>query len=184
MKAAQYHGVMFMLALTAWGAADSWAISSSLLLAQGVAIINGAIAAYVMTNVLHEWGHFLGARMTAAYSPVVIEPRGFFMFRYDYDKNNDRQFLAMSLGGIIAPFVLLALILLLVPIDNPGRAALLAMTIAQTITVCTFEMPVMIRTYRGMQPKAALDQSLSAGDIDRSKVWGYTVGAVVWVLAF
>ena len=51
---------------------------------------------------LHEWGHWLGARWTGS---VVHYPRTVFaplLFHFDTRANDRRQFLAMSYGGYLA----------------------------------------------------------------------------------
>ncbi len=181
--AARYHGIAFLLALTGWGAADAWAENSDLLLASIVAFVNALVAGYVLSVLFHEWGHFAGARLKGSYSPMVREPKGVFIFGFSFDKNTREQFIAMSLGGILANWLLVLLVLLLVPIDSWSRAALFAMVTAQAVAVVAFEGPVVARVMRGEAPQESLNLGLSNGSQDRGRVWGYGAGGLLWVLA-
>jgi hypothetical protein len=185
-RAAGIHFVMVMGALTLWGASDAWAISSGWGLAWAVSIANALIAGTIIANTLHEWGHFAGARLSGAVSPVLKKPvRHYFMFDFSFDENDDRQFLWMSWGGILIPWILVALAALLVPIDNLSRIALLATLLTRAVQVSVFEVPVVLRTRRGGEPRAELDRELESG-FARSRWAGFAVGAVgalVWLAA-
>ena len=177
------HFLMVMGALTLWGAADAWAAVSDLGLARLVAVANAFIAAYVITGVLHEWGHFAGARLSGAASPVHEKPiNHFFMFDFPFDRNDGRQFLWMSWGGIIAPWALVLLTLWLVPIDTAGRAMLLAVFFARAVSVSLFEVPVVMRAMGGGDPRTELGRQLGAGALKSSGNLGIAAGAVVWLV--
>lgn len=180
---ARYHGIAFLLAITAWGAADAWAQSSALLIASTVALVNAVVAGYVLSILFHEWGHFAGARWSGSYSPLVRKPDGIFIFGFNFEKNSRQQFLAMSLGGILANWLLVLLVLVLVPLDTWSRAALFAIVTAQAIAVTVFEGPIVHRVTSGADPQASLDQGLADGSGDKGKVWGYTTGVILWLIA-
>ena len=57
----------------------------------------------------HEWGHFSGARLSGAVSPVLKERKSFFMFNFKTAVNSRAQFLAMSLGGPVANWLLVCI---------------------------------------------------------------------------
>lgn len=177
------HAVMVMAALTLWGAADAWAVASGWSLAWGVALANAVIAGFVISSTLHEWGHFAGARLAGAVSPVLEKPvRYFFMFNFSFEKNDTRQFLWMSWGGILVPWALALLTLMLVPIDNASRALLLATFVARAVQVSMFEVPVVQRTKRGGEPRAELGRQLEIG-FERGRYVGLAAGALVWLAA-
>lgn len=181
-KMAGVHFVAVMAAITLWGAADVWATASGWALAQAVAIANAFIAATVVASIGHEWGHFAGARLTGAKSPVHEKPVNyFFMFDFDFDVNDTRQFVWMSWGGILAPWVIVIATLLLVPIDTLGRATLLAVLAARAASASLFEVPVVQRASRGGDPRAELGRRLKSGGLKTSERMGWGVGAVVWL---
>lgn len=175
------HFVMVMGALTLWGAADAWATSSDWGIAWFAAIANALIAGTVITSTLHEWGHFAGARWSGSYAPVLKKPvRYFFMFDFSFERNDVRQFLWMSLGGILVPWLLVLLAAAWIPIDNPSRAMLLAVFVARAVQVSLFEVPVVRRTIGGGEPRKELGRQLKAG-FRTSRYLGFAAGALVWL---
>ena len=182
-QVAVLHLVMVMGALTLWGAADAWAVASGWSLAWAVALTNAVIAGFVISSTLHEWGHFAGARLAGSVSPVLDKPvRYFFMFNFSFEKNDTRQFLWMSWGGILVPWALVLLTPLLVPIDNASRALLLATFVTRAVQISMFEVPVVLRTRRGGEPRAELGRQLEVGFV-RGRYVGLAVGALVWLAA-
>ncbi len=174
------HLVMAMAAITLWGAADAWAVASGWGLAQAVALANAAIAAIVLVSLVHEWGHYAGARLAGAEAPVFPKPvRYFFLF----DRNDRRQFLWMSAGGILAPWALVVLAVLCVPIDNASRAMLLAALVARAVQIAVFEVPVALNTAQGAEPRAELERQVKAGGLVRGRWIGLAAGALVWLAA-
>ena len=177
------HGAALLAALTLWGTADFWASDSGMLLAQGIALVNALFAGLVISYLMHEWGHFTGARVVGAVSPVLKEPKSFFMFTFKDEDNTREQFLAMSLGGPIANWSIVVLLLILLPLETASQALLLATTLAIAVSVSVFELPIIYRVTQGGEPQETLRQRLAeAGAIPR--VAGITVGAVAWLLAF
>lgn len=178
------HFVMAMGALTLWGASDAWAAASGWALARAAALANAVIAAAVLANLVHEWGHYAGARLAGAEAPVFEKPvRYFFLFNFLFDRNDRRQFLWMSWGGILAPWALVGLAPLCVPIDNASRALLLAALVARAVQIAVFEVPVALNTARGAEPRAELGRQLKAGGLVRGRWIGLAAGALVWLAA-
>jgi hypothetical protein len=177
------HFVMVMGALTLWGAADAWATVTDWSIAWVAAIANAVIAAYVIAGTLHEWGHYTGARLAGAHAPALEKPvRYFFMFNFSFDRNDTRQFLWMSWGGIIVPWLLVLLTAASIPIDNSSRAMLLAAFVTRAVQVSLFEVPVASRASRGGDPREELGRQLKAG-FQTSRYAGVAIGALVWLVA-
>jgi hypothetical protein len=180
---AALHAVMVMGALTLWGAADAWATVSGWGLAHFAALANAVIAGFVISSTLHEWGHFAGARLSGAVSPVLEKPvRYFFMFNFSFEKNDKSQFLWMSWGGILVPWALALLTLFLIPIDTASRALLLATFVTRAVQVSMFEVPVVMRTRDGGDPREELGRQLEIGFV-RGRWVGVAVGALVFLAA-
>jgi hypothetical protein len=117
-------------------------------------------------------------------APALEKPvRHFFMFDFPFESNDKRQFLWMSLGGILVPWALVALTPVLVPIDTASRALLLAAFVAQAVTVSYFEVPVVLRARAGGEPKEELGRQLRAGALVTGRYVGLAAGAVVWLAA-
>ncbi len=182
-RVARIHGVAALAAITLWGAADNWAVGSDWFLARAVAIVNAVVAATVLAAIVHEWGHFAGARLSGAVTEVFEKPaRYYFIFNFPFDRNDRRQFLRMSWGGIAAPWLLVLATLWLVPIDNPSRAMLLAVLVARAAQAAIFEVPVALRTTNGGEPLKELERQVVRG-FATSRYAGFALGALVFVLA-
>jgi hypothetical protein len=177
------HFVLVMGALTLWGAAETWARTTGWTIAEVAAVANALIAATVIASTIHEWGHFAGARLSGAISPVLRDPRRhFFMFDFDLERNDVRQFLWMSWGGILAPWIPVAIVLVGVPLDRWSDAALLAAFVWRASAVAAFEVPVVRTVARDRDPIAALRERVKAGGLASSGRVGMAIGAVCFVL--
>jgi hypothetical protein len=182
-KVGKVHGLALLAAITLWGAADTWVAQSGLLLASFLSVINALVAATILATIFHEWGHFLGARMSGSYSPMVTDPYNQFIFGFNFTKNTRQQFLAMSFGGPIGNWILVALVVLMVPLDNAGRIMLFAVVVARAISVCLFEIPIIMKTMSGGEPEQELSDATSAGSLNRSRNIGYGIGALIFIVA-
>lgn len=177
----KYHGVALLAAVTLFGAADAWAMTTGLLIADVVAVLNAVVAGTVLAIIFHEWGHFIGARVAGAYSPMVRKPTNAFIFGFNFARNTSRQFLSMSIGGPAGNLLLVALVLVLVPLDSWGRAMLLAVVVARAVSVIMFEGPIIMRAFRGIDPEASLETGLNDGSANRGQVIGIASGALLWL---
>ncbi len=178
-----YHFAMSMGAITLWGAAVAWAQVTGWGWAGLVAVANAVVAGYVLSSVIHEWGHFSGARLSGAVSPVLEEPkRHFFMFDFPMDQNDTRQFVWMSWGGILAPWLPVVLVLGLVPLGITSAAVLFATLLARAVSIAVFEAPVVLRAERSGNPGAELGKQLASGGLKRGRRIGTAVGAACFAL--
>ncbi len=176
------HSATVLAALTLWGAADAWAISSGWLLADTVAILNAILAGTVIAYIAHEWGHFTGARISGAVSPVLKEPVSFFMFNFKDELNTQGQFLSMSAGGPFANWSLFILIFILLPLDTWSQALFLATTFAIAVSVSVFDFPIINRVMYGDNPAETIKKrQLESGNTPRTI--GIIAGAILWLLA-
>ena len=175
------HGAAFLAAITLWGAADIWAIQSGLALAQGVALLNAIFAGVAMAYLAHEWGHFTGARISGAVSPVLKEPQSFFMFSFKQDLNSRGQFLSMSAGGPIANWTLAVLLFILLPMDTVSQAMIVAATTGIAVSVSVFELPVINRVMYGDDPERTINERLQEIG-NTARISGIAAGAFVWLL--
>jgi hypothetical protein len=180
-KVALRHSAIVLAALTLWGAADAWALSSGWLLAETVAILNAIFAGTVIAYIAHEWGHFTGARISGAVSPVLKEPVSFFMFNFKDELNTQGQFLSMSVGGPFANWSLFVLMFVLLPLNTWSQAMFLATTFAIAISVSVFEFPIINRVMYGDNPAETIKKrQRESGNTPRTA--GIIAGAALWIL--
>ncbi len=183
-----FHFVLVMGALTLWGAAETWAQTTGWTIAHVASVANALIAGFVIPSTIHEWGHFAGARLSRSVSPVLEEPkRHFFMFDFPMDQNDVRQFMWMSWGGILAPWGLVVLTPIFVPLGMTSGAVLFATIVSRAVAASAFEVPVVLRTGRSGNPGAQLAKQATGGGLPRSRRVGAAVGAacfaLVWIVA-
>ena len=114
-----------LASISIWAAADTWYLISGIGLALAVSMANAIFAGYVLGALFHEWGHYLGARVSRAQT-TRIQPTGFSFFRFNFDfkANDQRQFHSMSFGGWIMHWALLLLLVLTLPFDSLGQVTL------------------------------------------------------------
>lgn len=178
-----YHFALVMGALTLWGAAEAWAQSTGWAIAQFAAVANALIAGYVIPSTIHEWGHFLGARLSGAASPVLNEPKGhFFMFDFKMDENTTEQFTWMSWGGIVAPWIPVLVVAIFVPLSLTSGAVLFATLLSKAVGVAVFEGPVALAAAQSGEPGRALNEAVVGGGLDRGRRVGNAVGIAAFLL--
>lgn len=181
-KVAVRHAIWAIAAITIWGTSDYWATGSGLVLAEVVSLFNAIFAGVILGSIAHEWGHFSGARLSGAVSPIAKEPVGFFMFNFKDELNTRSQFLSMSFGGPLANWSLVAAVFLLLPFETWSQALLLATVFSTAVSVSVFEVPVMQRVMYGDDPTETVQQRLrEVGNIPR--ISGIATGAVVLLMA-
>ena len=166
---------LILAGLALFGGAEAWAAASGLALAQVVAVGNALVAGWVIASLLHEWGHYAGAKLARAAAPRVKPPGfSFFRYRFDLEKNSLGQFTAMSLGGNVAHWGVFAAAFLLLPMATLAQSGFVAATFAFAVFASVIEWPIIARTnWRGLQPIQAF------GHIDRSFIRRhYVIGGV------
>lgn len=181
-RAAKYHGQRAMAYLAVFAAMEAWVLASDgLVIAKLLSIVAAWLAGSYLAGVFHEWGHFTGARLSGSYSPAVRKVTGLFMFGFSMEKNSPQQFLAMSLGGPTANWLLVLLVALFIPLDNVGGLALLATVFGRAVAVVIFEGPVMYGVLQGGEPQDMLDRRIETGALDRSGTYGHIIAAATFI---
>lgn len=156
-KLALAHALALLVALSMFGAADAWTAVSGLGIASLLGLVTGALAGVVVSNIIHEWFHLLGAVFTNA-RYTVPDKLGLFLYDWDFARNNTRQFLVMSFAGTVGGVLAVVLLFNAVPADTPGRAALLAGAVASFVFAAFIEWPVIRRTRRTGKPLQELSK--------------------------
>lgn len=143
-RLARNHGLVFLLAIFSFAAADTWSMHSGLLIAELLCVVTAVVAGIVITTLVHEWFHYLGARFAKA---VIRIPKrqGLFVYRWDFDSNSTDQFLIMSIAGSVGGALAVILLWSVVPADTLARAVLLSAAVASFIYSALIEWPVIKR---------------------------------------
>jgi hypothetical protein len=180
------HGAVATAILLLWGSAEDWSQESGGLLISVIAIASGFFGGTALAFLSHEWGHFSGARLSGAASPVLKERKSFFMFNFKTAVNSRAQFLAMSIGGPFANWLLVVLVLLALPSGSLAHAGLLATVAGVAVNVCVFEFPVISRVSYGSDPAETVAARLKeTADNGIGQNYGMMVGIVLFtVLGF
>ena len=182
-----YHFAMAMGALTIWGAAVTWAQVTGWAIAQFAAVGGALVAGMILPSIIHEWGHFAGARLSGAQSPALEKPRNhYFMFDFAMDQNDARQFIWMSWGGILAPWVLVVGAWVFVPWALTSGLVLIATLMSRAVAVTVFEAPIAQAVSQGGDPGTELGRQVKDGALSRAglvgNVSGWLIFAALWVV--
>jgi len=174
------HLLVAMLVLSLWAAADAWQAVTGLGLSGLLSVLTAFLAGFVLGTLVHEWGHFVGARVAGASYTIPGKP-GLFLFNFDFSRNSASQFLTMSYGGQLGGALAVLLLWLAVPTDTAGRTMLVAAAGGAAVFAAAIEWPVIRAVRAGGEPGAAL------GKIDRSVLQGSALKgllatALFWLL--
>ncbi|GAB5450603.1 MAG: hypothetical protein Hals2KO_09310 [Halioglobus sp.] len=181
-KLAGVHALVWLIARGLFAAADSWRMLSDLSLASLLAVVTGVLAGIVTANVLHEWGHYLGARRSGG-AFEIPEKLGLFVYDWDFKQNSVAQFLTMSRAGTIGGALALLLGWWLVPTDTLARAALLAGLLGSFAFAARIEWPVLRRVGEGGDPLTELSK-IDEGVLKNATLVATGVGLVaLWFLS-
>ncbi len=172
------HVFAAVAALSLWAAADAWQAATRLMAASLLSVFAAIPAGFVFATLVHEWGHFAGARVVGA-RYTVPEKIGLFAFNFDFGANSVRQFLSMSWGGQIGGAVSIGLLWAALPLDTAGRCMVVASAIGAFFFAGMIEWPVLARTRVSGNPLAELSR------IDRATIYGSArTGLVAAVLSW
>ena len=182
-KVGKEHAAFVLGSLTLWGASDFWAAESELILALTLALINSIVAGTIVASILHEWGHFLGAKLSGSNAPLLEKTFSFFFFNFKDEGNTKGQFLKMSLGGPIANWSLVVAFFFLLPLETWSQVLFLATLLSIAVSVSIFEVPVMLRIREG-EPSEIIQKRLEeAGSSPRNiGILAGALGALFWIL--
>ena len=164
--------------LSLWAATDAWQAVTGLRAAAFLSVLAAIPAGVVFGTLVHEWGHFAGARLAGA-RYTVPDRLGLFVFNYDFGANSVSQFFTMSWGGQIGGALAVVLLWWALPLDTAGRAMIVAAAIGAFFFAGTIEWPVLSRTRRSGNPLAELAK------IDRDVLYrGGSIGSLAGLLAW
>jgi hypothetical protein len=147
-----------------WGHAvrDSLVVAATLVLwaldgrirADGTAWgLSTAVGAGALTAVsgylFHEWGHLAGALAARARIRLPDSPWEIFLFNFDVDRNQRRQFVAMSIGGYAASAAYVVFLAFVMPLDTTAGVIAAILVGAGMAATAILELPPFFRVLRG-----------------------------------
>jgi hypothetical protein len=167
--------------LSLFAAAEAWAATSELALATLLSVVDGLLVGAAIAGLLHEWGHFAGARLAGGHAP--LKPiRGFLpIFAFDYKNNDARAFDWMSIGGNVGDIGVVLLFFVALPLSSPGATALIAGAFGFAVFAGAIEFPVIKNARAGMTGIEALG-TIPKGFFRRYSRWGMVAALVAFVV--
>jgi len=172
--------LVLVISLCLFAAADSWTAVTGLTLAGALGVVTGVLAGVVMTSVVHETFHLLGAQLSGG-DYKVPEKLGIFMYDWQFEKNSVSQFYVMSWAGSVGGALTVLVLWNSVPADTAGRASLLGAAIGAFVYAAIIEWPVLLRTRRTREPFAELSK-INEGVLMQALYGGVGVGVVAGYL--
>lgn len=116
--------------------------------AMAVSIIAGVLLP-VSAYFVHEWGHLCGALASGSRVHFPRNAIAVFLFRFDVDQNDRRQFLAMSAGGYIASLLVVALLLATLNLHYLADQIALTLTVIGVSATFILELPPFWKVWHG-----------------------------------
>lgn len=143
--------------LSLFAAAETWAMVSRLGFASLLSVVDGLLVGVATGALVHEWGHFAGARLAGGHAPLKPFRSFLPLYDFDYAGNDARSFLWMSYGGNLAHASLVLIYLLFVHSSGRvGTAALVAGAFGFAVFSSLVELPVIQQARRGVPGLEAL----------------------------
>ncbi|PLW68172.1 hypothetical protein [Pseudohalioglobus lutimaris] len=178
-KQAVIHLGVWLLSFSMFAATDSWAVLTGLPLASFISILAGVTAGFVTVNLVHEWFHYLGAKLSSGQYTIAARP-GLFVFNWQFDKNSLQQFYVMSIAGSVGGALGVTALSMAISADNPGRVALIAGAVTGFVLGALIEWPVLLRTRKSGEPLMELAK-LSPSALGKATAGSAIAGVLCWM---
>lgn len=165
--------VLFIL----WHYLGAWYTSSQGAVSMLLISIVGFLSAYVSCYLVHEWGHYAGARIASADVPLG-SPRGIAMGLFDPTCHSVRQFQYMSWGGV-AGYTATALLLLSMYQAHLPYQAVAVGAVAFVMQSWSVDLPIILRIQQGAPVLPTASDGASASVIGRRTLQSWSVLALL-----
>lgn len=137
--------VILALTLVAWRIDASVRGGSAEWITATLAGTLTAICGYLF----HEWGHLAAALASKSRVRLPERTSEIFLFNFDVDRNEPRQFTTMSLGGFLASAIAIVFLLLVLPAGALATTISLTLVALGIIATAVLELPPFFRVLRG-----------------------------------
>jgi hypothetical protein len=142
--------------LSLFAGAEGWATVSPLKLASLLSVVDGLLVGVATAALVHEWGHFVGARLGGGHAPLKPLKQILPLYDFDYANDDGRGFLWMSYGGNIAHVALVLIYLAFAWTGSVGTVALVSGAFGFAVFSSMVEIPVIQQARRGVPGMEAL----------------------------
>ena len=167
--------------LSIFAAAETWATVSGLAIASLLSVVDGLLVGAATAALMHEWGHFAGARLAGGHAPLKPIRDFLPIFDFDYKNNSAIAFEWMSIGGNVGNISVVLIFFVVLPLDSAGAAALVAGAFGFTVFAGGIEFPVIRKAQAGMSGIEALG-TLPNDFLRRYTRWGIGAALVALIL--
>jgi hypothetical protein len=141
-----------------FAAADAWYILTGTALASALSLVEGLLVGIALGALLHEWGHFAGARFSGATAPLRPFAGFLPLFDFDYEDNTSSHFQSMSIGGNLAHWLVFLVLFFGLPLSTPGQVAIASGAFGFAVFASSIEFPVIRNVSRGLKGLEALSK--------------------------
>ncbi len=163
----------------------SWYAAAPFWLSAGVGGVLAFVAAYAGCYLIHEWGHYLGARLAGAKLPLGGY-QGVLLGLFDTERHSRAQFQSMSLGGVLA-YVATALLFVLVYLGAASAPVYIGLALGGVAFVAqswSVDLPIIWRVYRGAEVTPTAREGAAPQVILRRTWQSWSVLAVLLLLGY
>jgi len=167
-------------ALSLFAAADAWHQLTGATVSAALSVVDGLLVGFLATGLLHEWGHYAGAKLSGGHAPLRPATAFLPLFDFDYAHNTQDQFRAMSIGGNAAHWVAIAVLILGLPLSTLGQAALASSALGFGVFASSIEFPVIWHAYHGSNGIEALAK-IPKDFLRRNGSYGLAAAAVAFL---
>ena len=145
-------------ALSLFAAADAWHVLVGGTLSATLSLVDGLLVGILLTALLHEWGHFIGARISGAAAPLRPATGFLPLFDFHYGDNSSSQFQSMSVGGNVAHWLVVLVLLSSLSLSTVGQVAIASSSFGFPVFASSIEFPVIRNVMRGQSGIEALSK--------------------------
>lgn len=156
------HGIVALLLAFTLALTNAWEQTANNDYASFMAAVWAFLCGLGLSHIIHEWCHYAGARLGRSVHTLKAQTHPLF-FDFDLAANSSRQFLCLSLGGLVGNLMLLALLLSLPITGSIVMTSLLAAVLGQLVFVLMLELPVSVEVIAGKAPLPAITDHFEQG---------------------
>jgi hypothetical protein len=177
------HGVVALFLVYTLALTEAWEQTSSNNYTSAMAAAWAVVCGLGLSHIIHEWCHYAGARLASSVHTLKPQVHPLF-FDFDLEANSSRQFLCLSLGGLVGNVLLLAVLMSFPATGSIVMTGLLASVVGQFVFVLMLELPISVEVVAGKEPLAAITDHFKQGGplFLRAGLGGVAAAVLVFLL--